>query len=38
MSGEEIRAVLKEVFGSGSLRAEARVPPWRNNISLLVRP
>ena len=38
MSGEEIRAVLRDIFGSGSIRAEARVPPWRNNISLLVRP
>jgi 2-polyprenyl-6-hydroxyphenyl methylase/3-demethylubiquinone-9 3-methyltransferase len=37
MNGEEIRTQLREVFGSGSIRAEARVPPWRNNISLLVR-
>ena len=38
LSGEEIRAHLRDTFGSGSIRAEARVPPWRNNISLLVRP
>jgi hypothetical protein len=38
MDGEEIRAQLRNVFGSGSIRAEARVRPWRNNISLLVRP
>lgn len=38
MNGEEIRARLRDTFGSGSIRAEARVPPWRNNISFLVRP
>ena len=38
MSGEEIRTQLTDVFGLGSIRAEARVRPWRNNISLLVRP
>ena len=38
MSGEEIRAQLREIFGSGAIRAETRVRPWRNNISLLVRP
>ena len=38
MDGEEIRARLRDVFGSGSIRAEGRVRPWRNNISLLVRP
>jgi SAM-dependent methyltransferase len=38
MDGEEIRAQLRDTFGPGSIRAEARVPPWRNNISFLVRP
>jgi 2-polyprenyl-3-methyl-5-hydroxy-6-metoxy-1,4-benzoquinol methylase len=38
MNGEEIRTQLRHTFGPGSIRAEARVPPWRNNISLLVRP
>jgi 2-polyprenyl-6-hydroxyphenyl methylase/3-demethylubiquinone-9 3-methyltransferase len=38
MDGEEIRTQLRNVFGSGSIRAEGRVRPWRNNISLLVRP
>ncbi len=38
MSGEEIGAQLREIFGPGAIRAETRVRPWRNNISLLVRP
>jgi 2-polyprenyl-6-hydroxyphenyl methylase/3-demethylubiquinone-9 3-methyltransferase len=38
MSGDEIGAQLREVFGPGAIRAETRVRPWRNNISLLVRP
>jgi hypothetical protein len=38
MDGEEIRTRLRDVFGSDSIRAESRVRPWRNNISLLVRP
>jgi SAM-dependent methyltransferase len=38
MSGEEIRIQLTDIFGPAAIRAEARVRPWRNNISLLVRP
>jgi 2-polyprenyl-6-hydroxyphenyl methylase/3-demethylubiquinone-9 3-methyltransferase len=38
MNGEEIRTQLRDTFGPGSIRAEARVRPWRNNISFLVRP
>jgi 2-polyprenyl-3-methyl-5-hydroxy-6-metoxy-1,4-benzoquinol methylase len=32
------RTLLTSVFGSASLRAQARLPPWKNNLILLVRP
>jgi 2-polyprenyl-6-hydroxyphenyl methylase/3-demethylubiquinone-9 3-methyltransferase len=38
MTRHEMRQSLARSFGDASLRAEARVPPWRNNIATLVRP
>ncbi len=29
--------LIESVFGSGSIVAESRVPPWPNNILLLVK-
>jgi trans-aconitate methyltransferase len=38
MSRVEMREHLTQSFGAAALVAEARVPPWRNNIATLVQP
>jgi 2-polyprenyl-6-hydroxyphenyl methylase/3-demethylubiquinone-9 3-methyltransferase len=38
LSAEEMRRRLAENFGPAALAAEERVPPWRNNVAMLVRP
>jgi SAM-dependent methyltransferase len=38
LSRVEMRERLTQSFGTASLQAEARVPPWRNNIAMLVQP
>jgi 2-polyprenyl-3-methyl-5-hydroxy-6-metoxy-1,4-benzoquinol methylase len=37
-AADYFRRLLVEVFGSGSVCGEARIPPWRNNVAFLVRP
>lgn len=34
----ELRGHLVHVFGGAALVAEARIPPWWNNLAILVRP
>jgi 2-polyprenyl-6-hydroxyphenyl methylase/3-demethylubiquinone-9 3-methyltransferase len=38
MSRDELHRVVAQSFGRESIVAEERVRPWRNNLSLLVRP
>lgn len=38
MSRDELHRAVAESFGRASIIAEQRVRPWRNNLSLLVRP
>jgi 2-polyprenyl-6-hydroxyphenyl methylase/3-demethylubiquinone-9 3-methyltransferase len=38
MTRSEMRERLARTFGAGAMVAEARVPPWWNNLALLVRP
>ena len=37
-SAEYFRGLLESVFGPGSVRDQARIPPWRNNLMLLALP
>lgn len=38
MSRDEIHQLIAQGFGRDAIIAEDRVRPWRNNLSLLVRP
>lgn len=38
MSRDELHQSIAQSFGRDSIIAEQRVRPWRNNLSLLVRP
>jgi 2-polyprenyl-6-hydroxyphenyl methylase/3-demethylubiquinone-9 3-methyltransferase len=37
-TADDFRRLFEGVFGPRSVRGEARVPPWRNNLMFLVRP
>jgi 2-polyprenyl-3-methyl-5-hydroxy-6-metoxy-1,4-benzoquinol methylase len=34
----EAKALMTDIFGPGSVRAESRVRPWANNFAFFVRP
>jgi hypothetical protein len=38
LSEEELRAMAYDVFGTGSIRSQFRVPPWNCNLTLVITP
>lgn len=37
LSIDELRCLIREVFGENSILKEAIIPPWKNNIAFLVK-
>lgn len=37
LSIDELRCLIREVFGENSILKEASIPPWKNNIAFLVK-
>lgn len=36
-STDELRALIEDVFGPNSIKAEAKIRPWKNNVAFLVQ-
>ncbi len=36
-TSDELRCLLREIFGENSIVDEATIPPWKNNIAFLVK-